>query len=300
MRTTAGLFDFLGLQYIVGGTHRNVRDGWIGVDCPWCGTVGKYHLGLPRDGGGWAACWVCGRHSLVEVLHALTQRSWDDCRQLAESVAHLAPAQWAPTHTRSQVELPPGLEDELRPAHQQYLRQRGLDPAQIVARWGVRGTGPAAGFLSWRLWLPVVQAGQLVSWTTRSISPRERMRYISARPEQERMPIKSTLYGEDLVRHAVVIVEGPVDVWRIGPGAVAVYGISWTEAQALRLERFLRRVICFDREPLAQAAAKRLAKRLCAAPGETLIVSLDAADPGAADEAELRQLRRLAFEGEGQ
>ena len=294
MRTTAGLFDFLGLPYIVGGQHRNVRDGWIGTDCPWCGTVGKYHLGLPRTGR-WAACWVCGRHSLVEVLHALTQRSWEDCRLLAESVDTSAQwAQLAPSHTRSQVELPPGLEDELRPFHRQYLQQRGFDPAQVVARWGVRGIGPA-GPLSWRLWLPVEQAGQLVSWTTRSISPRDKLRYISARPEQERVPIKSTLYGEDLARHAVVVVEGPVDVWRIGPGAVAVYGINWSESQASRLERYLRRVICFDREPAAQAAAKRLARRLCAAPGETLVVTLDAADPGVADEVEVQQLRRLAF-----
>lgn len=69
------------------------------------------------------------------------------------------------------------------------------------------------------------------------------------------------------------IVEGPADVWKLGPGAVALLGIDWKIEQALLLRHFKRRYIMFDPENAAQKRAKELAYWLSAFPVETWIIS---------------------------
>jgi len=132
--------------------------------------------------------------------------------------------------------------------------------------------------------------GEVVSWTTRSIGT-QAGRWIHANPEEEVLSIKTLLYGWDYVRASVVVVEGPSDVWRVGPGAVGLFGMVPTASQAYLLSSVSHRVICFDREPAAQRAARRLAEQLQAFPGETLVMELASADPGEATDEEVAELR---------
>jgi len=281
------LLNELGITYVLGGEHRHVRDGWVGVDCPWCGSHDKYHLGIP-DGGGVAICWICGRHSLAELIHEIARTNWTESHRLAAraTVRVHHRKQSAP---RERVRMPFKPEPLAR-IHKRYLRGRGFDPDIISELWGTQSTGPV-GRYAWRLWIPVHQDGQLVSWTTRAVVDRG-LRYVHADPDMERMPIKSLLYGEDYVPGSIVIVcEGPTDAWRLGPGAVATFGTTWTEEQARRLERFPVRAICFDRQRRAQRSAWQLYRRLHGI-GETYVVVLDADDPGSADPAEVLALRQ--------
>ena len=59
------------IHFCTAGEHHHVREGWIGLDCPWCptprGDKGRYRLGV-QPSTGRANCWVCGRHSLAEVV----------------------------------------------------------------------------------------------------------------------------------------------------------------------------------------------------------------------------------------
>ena len=130
-----------------------------------------------------------------------------------------------------------------------------------------------------------------MSWTTRQLHDRGH-RYTSAKPGEEAVPHKELLYGEWMCRNAVVVVvEGATDAWRVGAGAVATMGLSVTPAQVEKLSRYYRRVICFDSTGDAQRRASKLADRLACFEGETLIVRLDAADPGSAGVHEIKQLR---------
>ena len=141
---------------------------------------------------------------------------------------------------------------------------------------------------------PVLDAnGNDGSWTTRAVSDDVKLRYVNARPEEELRPIKSLLYGQHHLRHAVVICEGPTDAWKIGPGAVATFGVNYTKAQLLRMSKYPVRFVCFDSEPIAQQRAQALCEALIPFPGTTKNITLDAMDPGSASEKELRQLRRL-------
>lgn len=292
MRQSVGdLLRELGIPHQVGGQHRHVRPGWIGVDCPWCGTSGKWHLGIP-EGGRIAVCWLCGNHSLQSALQEITHRSARECSQLISRLDRVGrrPARSSPGQ-RSQAQVPKGL-GPITGYYRQYLEGRGFEVEVLEDLWGIQATGPI-GRLRWRVWIPIYQDGRLVSWTTRAIGDVE-PKYLHAHPDQEAVPIKQTLYGEDYCRDAVIIVEGPLDVWRVGPGAVCTYGMGWSSQQLRRLEKYSLRVICYDSEPAAQKRAKRLDTALRHL-GATIVAELEAKDPGEAGPDEIMALRRLAF-----
>jgi hypothetical protein len=236
-----------------------------------------------------AHCWVCGKHKLIDTFAELLRLDGRRCRAI---LAGLDFQQWEKEVGRP---LPGGLKrpkgvGPLLPPHERYLRRRGFDPAEVAEVWGVKGIG-AGSRLAWRIYLPVRFNGEEVSWTTRSISDRGQ-RYISAKPDQEKLPAQSLLFGADLAAHAIVIAEGPFDAMRIGPGAVATFGTNYTKAQLLKMAEFPVRVVVYDNEPLAQQQARKLCCELEAFDGRTYRVNLNAKDPGSAPEEELERLRK--------
>lgn len=300
MNITELLTD-LGIPFARGGTHRHVTANFVGVDCPWCSPgEGKFKLGIPVDGHG-CSCWTCGPRPLADALIELTGRPWREVKRLLDPL-ELEAHQRQP-EKRGKVKLPPGVGPMQEP-HRRYLKGRGFDPDELERLWGLQGIGVARR-LPWRLFVPVHDAVQssmyqpaIASWTTRSISMSQRdgFRWLSARPDEEAVPLKTMLYGESLCRHAAIVVEGPSDAWRVGPGAVATFGLAATRQQVLRLTRFPIRVVAFDHEPKAQRAAERLCWLLEGFPGTTMRVELGAADPGCASKEEITELRKRFLE----
>jgi DNA primase len=122
------------------------------------------------------------------------------------------------------------------------------------------------------------------------------LRYINANPREEAVPAKDLLFGQDLARHAIVVVEGPFDAFRIGPGAVATMGLSYSREQLFKMSQYPVRVICFDQEDKAQQRARGLANDLLPFPGKTSVVVPQSADPGDMSEEEVREIRRTFLE----
>ena len=285
MKSVIDLLEEHEIDFKQPGDHAHVRPGFIGVDCPYCGPGSqKYHLGINIENG-YATCWRCGYQNLAKVLSHLTGRqidgkTLDACRKgrLPAERPQIRP-----------VRLPAG-RSPLAPVHRRHLAGRGLDANLVASRWGLEGIGIHA-VLGWRIFIPIHLDGKIVSWTTRAIGDHP-IRYMSADPEKDGgVPIKHLLYGEDFVRHAVVVVEGPADVWRIGPGAVATFGIAYSQEQVARLARFPLRAVCFDAEPQAQRAADRLCEQLHLFPGQTHRVILLSGDPGEASEVDVLKIR---------
>lgn len=179
----------------------------------------------------------------------------------------------------------------MKQVHKRYLKERGFDPEEIAGKWSVQGIALASR-LCWRLFIPIHHQGNVVSWTTRSICPEANQRYIAAKAGEEAMPARSLLYGEDHARHGIIVVEGPLDAWRIGFGAVAALGVSYGREQVARMSKYPVRAICFDSDPKAQRRAAKLCETLRVFPGRTVRVELDAEDPGSASVKEIRKLRR--------
>lgn len=284
--TVQEILDEHGVPWRSAGETPHVTHGWLGAVCPWCGEgTGKFGLGFRLDSLA-CTCWKCGPHSAVDALAALTGQPWQRIKELLGSPEPL-PREERP---RGVLKLPAGA-GPLLPRHRAYLRRRGFDPDELARIWGVGGIGLAAR-LAWRLLIPVAFRGRTVSWTTRDVTGRTSLRYVSARPDEEERPAKSVLYGIDHVRHAAVVVEGPADAWRIGPGAVATLGTGWTAEQLALLAAVPVRAVAFDRDPEAQRRAAALCEALAPFPGRTARVELSAADPGAAAADEVAELRR--------
>jgi len=176
-------------------------------------------------------------------------------------------------------------------AHLKYLIKRGFDPVITEKLWGVKGISLSSR-LAWRLWIPIYYRGELVSWTTRDINDNSGLRYISASKDEEKIPHKNLLYGEDLAHHAIIIHEGPLDAWKTGPGGVAIMGLLWTPAQFQKMIQYPVRVVCFDNEIEAQKRADKLANELKCYPGETHIIQIESGeDVAAASEEEVAEIR---------
>lgn len=286
--TPQELFDSLDIPAISEG-HEHTRRGWLQLDCPFCNQPDHWRLGF-NIRGCYFHCWACGPLSIANVLMEVTGKGFREIRTLLDKLDRdeiVSPDEIKP---QGKLVLPDGLSPLLKP-HKSYLRERGFSPKRLTRIWGLQGIGLAPD-LAWRIFIPITYRGKIVSWTTRSLT--KQGRYRSAGLEQESIPHKELLYGEEYAGHSVIVCEGPADVWSIGPGAVATFGISYTSSQAARISKYSRRILCYDAEPEAQRKARELADELAPFSGDTLIVTLDSGkDPGEASEKELRQLRRM-------
>jgi hypothetical protein len=271
--------------------HRHSRPGWTNFDCPYCGAgTQKFHMGFNEFRGS-LNCWRCGRHKILETLELITRRS---PKELRKALSQVERPKWVKPSVAGRLQMPAGVAS-LQPAHISYLESRGFIPGDLAGLWDIQGIG-IASTLQWRLFIPIHHRGEAVSWTTRSLT--QKSRYVSAKPEQEAISHKSLLYGEDYCRHAIIVHEGPTDVWRTGPGAVCTFGTAYTMAQVKRIAKYPVRAICFDSSPDAQRAAETLCDDLEGFPGKTLVVVLDADDPGSASPEETRRLRRVILKND--
>lgn len=272
------------------GEHHHTTKNFIQVDCPQCSrNSGRFRLGLGLNYYS-AHCYVCGRLSFSEVLSSLTgQPNYKLWKLLDHRSTVVSPKK--EIHEGKLI-IPDGVLQDLLPAHKEYLRSRNFDPKEIQKIWQIGGIGISPQ-LSWRIWLPIIYQKEIVSWTTRSISNDVKLRYISAREEEESVSHKTILYGIHLAQHTIIIVEGPLDAWRIGPGAVATFGISYTEQQMRLASRFPIRVIVFDNETKAQLKARQLFNDLSVFSGQNYLVNLDSPDPGSASIKEIQLLRKF-------
>lgn len=284
-----------GVAYYTEG--RNSRPGWIQLDCPWCGVSGKPGLGYKIDGG-YCNCYKCGGHSAVSVLHELTKEPYDKLRKMLGGIA--AGQQESKRHV-GRLKMPRGL-CELTKAHRRFLIKRGFDPEEVEHVWHIQALGAVASIrtsdtdklidLSWRIFIPVIWKGELVSWTTRTIQEDNPKRYISAPSSCETIPAKSILYGGDYCNHAACAIEGHLDVWRFGKGGAGLSGVGFTREQVRLLANYLIRGVWLDNEPEAQQRARKLVDELHAFPGDTTnFRSETGKDASRSSDAEVLQAR---------
>ena len=280
--------------------HHHARTGWIQFDCPFCGRNSRrFHMGYNIQGG-YCNCWKCGAHAVLAVLGDITGKYGRTIQGLYEKLDR-------PTRTEKKIpqgtlRLPKGLVPLLE-VHKNYLKKRGLDPEEMQKLWHLEGFGMGVAKYAWRIFIPFYYQGEVVSWTTRSIGETtsvtrfqasERMRqlrYKSAPESHEKISAKDLLFGEDYARHSIIVCEGPFDVFKIGPGAVATCGTSFTQAQLEKISQYPRRTIIFDNEDAAQKRARTICEQLSVFPGKTNLVTLDFKDPGSLSQREAQRLR---------
>ncbi len=268
-----------------------VNPGWINVPCPFCGDRSA-HLGF-RIGEDYANCWRCGGHSLFSALAGILRLAPEELKGVlstyrTEDIIRARLNKKVPKAV--EVELPGG---EFTKGERRYLAGRGFDPDFLRRKYRLTGGG-IAGDWKYRIIIPLIIGGRVVSFTARDITGEAKLRYRTLPIEDSVVDPKTALYNEDNVRGKwVVVVEGPFDVLRMGDGFVCSFGTSMTQAQIKRLSRYARVTFMFDPEAEAQARALKYARELSAIGGvEVDVVDTElGTDPGDLTAAERDELR---------
>lgn len=297
MINVEGILD----QFNIIHSRANSR-GWVELDCPYCG---KPHLGWSVKSGVFN-CFHCGKHPFIETLCSVLSISEESARLLVKQGGgrgRIAEAQEAGQVHAYVCKLPRVGVVPLRKGHRLYLEGRGFDVEALVETWKLESTPPGCDELSNRIYIPMHYNEKLVSWQLRSTrkdcSPKDR--YRTASKPEEVMHHKDLVYGWDYVKpiKRAVVVEGPADVWKLGPGAVHTFGTAFTDAQVLILSQVEVLYTLFDMEPTAQKQAKDLAHRLSMLSSITKVanvVDIGFKDPGEMPLKEARRLmRKLGF-----
>lgn len=269
--------------------------GWLSLNCPWCGDT-LHHLGYNARYGVFH-CWRCGKVPLVKTLSELTGISWGEARRLAAASYSREDEAVIGGEARKSFSFP----SSFRPmgaAHYAYLRRRGLDPFEAESKWGLLGTFSHSEY-GQRVVCPVRFKGRAVSWVARDITGRSSAKVISCPSDREACPAKSVLYGYDLaVSNTVIVVEGPFDAMRIGPGAVATLGVSFTLSQVELLQGFHNVFILYDSvlqdgietEKDAQRNAGKLADMLSVT-SNVWVLDGFSSDPGDMSDRQIERIR---------
>ncbi len=284
------ILDEHGITYRGPEEDHHCSIGWIQFLCPYCGVdPSAFHIGY-NLASGYVNCWKCGPLNPIAVLSEITELGYGEC---ARNLSNVDYNKSIKRPNPGKLKMPRNL-GPLLDAHKRYLRdRRGFNIDNLLSLWRIKGIG-ISHELPWRIWIPICFMGGVVSWTTRSIGHNP-PRYISARADSESMHHKDLLYGEDFCRHACIVHEGPTDVWKTGPGAVAIFGMNASRSQVEKISRYPVRTICFDNNMQAQKKARRLCDELTVFPGLTYNFLLDSEDAGCASSLELRELRKLLY-----
>jgi len=274
--------------------HHHCHEGWIQTHCPFCagGTHG-WHLGFSLEKGNFN-CWRCGSHRVWDVLTSLLKDDLKAKRALANYNTDRLPYRNKPQPVpRGKMLWTPENIKPMGKAHHKYLSERCFDSDLLEEVWELKGTGFDSGSWNWRICFPIKDRdGKSVAYMGRSIGALSRPKYKLSDKKHIQADPRSLLYGIHHVRNSVVIVEGPTDVWRLGPGAVAVMGIDWKTEQAVLLKDIPNRYIMFDPEPQAQKKAQELGDWLGMYSGNTTVINELETDPGEMTQVEADSLMR--------
>jgi hypothetical protein len=207
--------------------------------------------------------------------------------------------------------LPPGFKRLalLKHSHPavKYLTDRGFDPEEIDRLYGVGYTksGEAPQLARRRIIIPSYADGQCVGWQARYVGDAD-FKSDGAPPKYYTCPGMKrgrVVYNLDQARkyQTIVIVEGPTDVWRVGPMAVAIWGSTLSASQKELLRQRCRDasvVLMLDPEIMDPASDRYMRIKLknlvgmteTFAGGLATVCLPDGKDPGSLDRCRLREL----------
>lgn len=247
-----------------------VNKGWVNVACPFCSDEHN-HLGF-NPVGDYCHCWKCGGHNIRQALSkvlSLSVNQIDDIitqYQDRNSLIYRLNGKRQPMAVK--LELPT---NKFTSAERKYLLNRNFYPRLLHEKYEVVGGG-ITGKWKFRIIIPLIIGGKIVSWTGRSILSKEQLdklkipRYKNLSIEESVMNPKDVLFNIDnCLSDKVVLTEGAFDVFRLGDGFLCSFGTSLTQYQIAELKKRYNKIyIMFDNEQEAQDKARKYGLQLSA------------------------------------
>ncbi|MGD8707117.1 MAG: hypothetical protein PVI88_00355 [Nitrosopumilaceae archaeon] len=269
-------------------TIKNTQEGWVNICCPFCDDRTN-HGGINIDGG-YYYCWKCGWHPLYDLILELTNSNPNKIIQ-----QYSRPFIQKKKRKKKVKELKlPAETIPLQKPHKDYLIKRNLNPEQLVIEWNIKGTD-IIGPYSYRILAPIEYKKRIVSYQARDITGKSSLRYKACKIDNEIIQHKHIVYGIDKIKNKTgILVEGLIDVWKIGPGAVCTFGTAFTIQQVrFIIKHFDRIFILYDQGQKAQKKAKELSYQLSPfIDVELLKISGKFSDPGNMTNKEVSYLRK--------
>lgn len=278
---------------------KNNVEGCLTIHCPCCPDDDpdpSRHGNLnPADGS--YSCWRCkGSHPSVVIAraaHISVQAASELIRKYTTGVASVK---------REEVKMADSitLPGSFTPLdiHRNYLEGRGFDVGELKFYHGIKFTGMMEKWegMNWqfRVIIPVFdRRNNLVSFQGRDVTGKQD-RYLFPPKEKQVRDCKTLLYGAELCgkKDSLLVVEGVMDAWKLGAGAVCTFGSSVTQEQVLEMSHWRRVFLAFDNEPAAVQHARDVAKQLSSLGTEAFLVNTDF---GLDSEGNVRDVGDLSF-----
>lgn len=247
--------------------NTRVNRGWTNVTCPFCDD--KTYNGGFNNTGDYYHCWKCGGHEFKEALARTTNIPKNQINELIQqyqgrnSLLNKLNKKQAKA---IKLELPT---NTFTTAERKYLLSRNFSPRMLKEKYKIVGGG-ISGPWKYRIIIPLILEGKIVSWTGRTILSKQQQeelkipRYKNLSIEQSVIDPKSILYNLDNCRNrTAVLTEGAFDVIRLGDGFFCSFGTELTQSQiAVIKQRFDKIFIMFDNEEKAQLKARKFGMQL--------------------------------------
>ena len=271
------LLDNLGINYKESG--KNVGQGWIGVECPFCGNQ-SFHMGICLKAPV-ISCFVCGKKGTILTYLAKKLNSFPKAMEILGNAVprELRSFEEEERHNAIKVELPKEASNIITPYHASYLKSRGFDYKELTEKYNLQFVGPIGRWAN-RIIVPVIKNYRLITFTSINIADNANIRYLHLSEEKSVIHIKNWLFGiEHTDGHSCCLVEGIFDMIRIGDGAVCTFGVVLSPEQKRMLSKFSVIKICFDGDEAGRTNADRLANDLSAFAEVKLFDLPDGQDP---------------------
>ena len=251
------LFNDYNVEY-----DTRVNKGWTNVTCQFCDD--KTFNGGFNNAGDYYHCWKCGGHNFKQALARTVNIPFNEVDTLIEQYAGRNSALNALNKKQAKATKLTLPTDTFTPAERKYLKERNFSPKLLHEKYKIVGGG-ITGSWKYRIIIPLVLNGKIVSWTARTILSKQQQqklkipRYKNLSIEQSVANPKSVLYNLDNCRgKTAVLTEGAFDVIRMSDGFFCSFGTELTQSQISMIkERFTKIFIMFDNEEEAQAKARK-------------------------------------------
>jgi DNA primase len=253
--TDFDVIDFLesrDLAYRTSG--KNVTSGWVEIECPFCGEDPSQHFGVNLDSG-LGHCWICGEKcNSIKLVKEIDDCTWFEAKEIVEEFSQeIKPKQEKVIQHPDTLKYPAGILDGIPKIHKRYLESRNFDAEMLAQKYDLKFIG-AGGKWKFRMIIPVVVNGKVVTYTSRDVTGNAPMAYKHLTDSKSIIPIKHTLYNFDRIsNNTAILVEGIMDCWRIGDGAVCSFGTQLTIQQKEILTTLDKLYILFDNDAINKA-----------------------------------------------
>ena len=292
------------IEYVTSG--KNTSTGWLSIKCPYvdCDDPSA-HLGIQVESGTGFNCWRCGRKGpMIHLIAKLEKISFQKAAVIIDQYPdeysqYQAKSSQDEIRDRKPLDLLKFSSKNFPDKAYKYLERRQFDPESTIQKYDLY-YGNIESEFKFRIIAPVIMNRRVVNCTGRDISGSTKTKYKHCHNEDSVVPMKQCLYNIDSVRDSCLIVEGITDVWRIGDGSIAVFGIEYTMEQIYRIvnKGVLKAFILFDEEPIANKRAGSLASALSSfiPVVEVLHLTEEGADPADLSDEDVKEIREIAFQ----